>query len=135
MRQTKFNLSDKKRALLNAMLKEKGLESASNQKISRRNSDGPVLASFLQERLWALEQMGMANSTYNMNSIVRLNGLLNVAVLERSLQEIVRRHETLRTTFVAMDGRPMQIISPTFVLEMPVLDLYHLPENEREDEA
>src|SRR5262249_36684794 len=72
---------------------------------------------------------------YNMPHALRLTGTLDVAALEESLNEVVRRHETLRTTFPAVEGRPRQEIAPALRLPLPVIDLGHLPQPEREAAA
>ncbi len=69
-------------------------------------------ASFAQQRLWFLNQLDPASPFYNVPTVLRLKGDLNVDVLRRSLEEIVRRHEVLRTTFAMVDGEPVQIIGP-----------------------
>ena len=71
-------------------------------------SQARVPLSFAQQRLWFLDQYGSNNSVYNISSALRLKGALDVAALEHSLNEIVRRHETLRTRFVAVQGEPRQ---------------------------
>ena len=68
--------------------------------------------SFSQERLWFLDQLAPGSPVYNICEGLRLNGSLDVPELEQSLREIVRRHETLRTNFRAIDGEPFQIIAP-----------------------
>jgi thioesterase domain-containing protein/acyl carrier protein/NRPS condensation-like uncharacterized protein len=98
-----------------------------------RSGDLPV--SFAQERLWFLDQLQPGSSIHNMRFAFRLKGLLNVAVLEKSIKEIVLRHEILRTTFPSVDGQPVQSISPEIDLKLPVVDLRKLPETEREVEA
>jgi len=90
--------------------------------------------SFAQERLWFLDQMEPGCPAYNVPAAFRLTGPLDVAALERSLNEIVRRHEALRTTFVAIEGRPTQIIAPNLRISMPVTDLGALPQAARESE-
>jgi amino acid adenylation domain-containing protein len=79
--------------------------------------------SFAQQRLWFLDQLAPQNPFYNINHAVRLDFPLDVGVLERSLAEIVRRHEILRTTFVPQAGRPTQVVAPGLVVPLPVLDL------------
>ncbi|HOG48088.1 MAG TPA: amino acid adenylation domain-containing protein, partial [Anaerolineae bacterium] len=74
--------------------------------------EGELPLSFAQERLWFLEQLAPGSALYNLPSAVRLSGPLDVAALERSLSEIVRRHEALRTTFAQVGGRPVQAIAP-----------------------
>lgn len=92
-------------------------------------------ASFAQQRLWFLEQMEPLTPTYNVPQAVRLQGPLDAALLERCLQEIVDRHESLRTTFSSPDGEPMQVVSSRLELRVPVDALEHLPEQERLAEA
>src|SRR5689334_18826972 len=81
-----------------------------------------VPLSFAQERLWFLAQLEPDNPSYNVPVALRLNGDLNVAALEKSLNAIVTRHETLRTKFAAVDGEPFQIVS-TDPLTVEFVDL------------
>ncbi|HEV7517668.1 MAG TPA: condensation domain-containing protein, partial [Thermoanaerobaculia bacterium] len=77
--------------------------------------EGEIFAfplSFAQRRLWFLDQLEGPNAAYNMAAAVRLSGRLDAAALERSLEEIARRHETLRTTFPTVDGEPVQAVVP-----------------------
>lgn len=97
--------------------------------------DGALPLSFAQQRLWFLDQWEPANSTYNTSAAFRLIGPLNVGALERSLNEIVRRHDALRTTFPSVDGQPVQAIAPVLTLSLPAVDLRNLPEPEREAEV
>lgn len=96
---------------------------------------GGLPVSFAQERLWFLDQLQPGSSIHNMRAAFRLKGSLNVAVLEKSIKEIVLRHEILRTTFPYVDGQPVQSISPEIDLKLPVVDIRKLPETEREVEA
>jgi amino acid adenylation domain-containing protein len=92
--------------------------------------------SFAQQRLWFLDQLVPGNAFYNVdNAIYMTMGPDDVPVLERSLNEIVRRHETLRTTFKAVDGEPWQVIASSLQLALPVIDLRHLPATQRQAEA
>jgi amino acid adenylation domain-containing protein len=76
----------------------------------RRNSQKAPL-SYMQRRVWFLDQLGPKSSVYNLSSAVKLQGFLNAAMLERSLNEVVRRHEALRTVFaVDVAGEPEQIV-------------------------
>jgi amino acid adenylation domain-containing protein len=102
----------------------------------RHEPDGFGLpASYAQERLWFLEQLRPGTAAYNMPAALRLRGPLDVGALEQSLGEIVRRHEALRTTFVAVEGRPFQVIAEARAVRLPVVDLAGLAEAEREAEA
>src|SRR4051812_2987000 len=67
--------------------------------------------SFAQQRMWFIEQLAPGGVAYNASFAARLQGPLGVAALERSLMELVRRHESLRTTFVLVEGKPVQRIT------------------------
>ncbi|HYO54119.1 non-ribosomal peptide synthetase, partial [Archangium sp.] len=97
--------------------------------------EGELPASFAQQQLWFLEQLQPGGSTYNVPLGMHLLGRLDVAALERSLRELIRRHETLRTTFASPGGRVVQVISPEVRLELEVEDLEGLAAPEREAEA
>jgi len=97
--------------------------------------NGDLALSFAQQRLWFFDQLEPGLSAYNIPAAVRLKGPLNMAALERSLNEIVRRHESLRSTFGKVDGRPTQVIASTLAIKLPVVDLRELPANEREAEV
>jgi amino acid adenylation domain-containing protein/non-ribosomal peptide synthase protein (TIGR01720 family) len=79
--------------------------------------------SFAQQRLWFLQQFDRDLTAYNVPAAVRLSGQLDRAALHSSLQAIVARHETLRTTFRLDDGQPIQVIDPTATLDLPLIDL------------
>jgi Condensation domain len=91
--------------------------------------------SFAQQRLWFLDQLDPGNPAYNVQVAASLRGPLDVAALEAALTEIVRRHETLRTTFSATGGEPRQIISLPRRLRLSSLRLTGRPEDAREAEA
>jgi surfactin family lipopeptide synthetase A len=91
--------------------------------------------SFAQQRLWFLDQLVPGNPFYNEHAAVRIGFAVSAAALERSLREIVRRHETLRTTFMAVDGEPVQVIAPSAEVSLPCVDLRHLPRDVRLAEA
>jgi hypothetical protein len=94
-----------------------------------------VLPSFAQQRMWLVDQMEPGTPTYNISWGVRFTGRLNATALERSLDEIMRRHEALRTTFAVMDGTPVQVIPPASAVTLPLIDLSGLSQAEREAEA
>ncbi|MGQ0715388.1 MAG: non-ribosomal peptide synthetase [Gemmatimonadaceae bacterium] len=91
-------------------------------------------ASFAQQRLWFLDQME-PSAVYNIPSAFRITGALDIRALERALNEIVARHESLRTTFAAPQGEPMQVIAPVVHVPVPVTDVGMLEPSEREAEA
>lgn len=95
-----------------------------------RDEHSPM--SFAQQRMWFFNQLEPGNPFYNIPAALRLTGPLNEAVLERSINEIINRHEALRTTFATIEGQPVQIISPALRLKLPVTDLSQLPEGERQ---
>jgi amino acid adenylation domain-containing protein len=88
--------------------------------------------SFAQERLWFIDRLEPGSAVYNIPVAWRLGGALDQAALERSLSEIVRRHEALRTVFAEVDGSPVQVIAPFGAFALPVEDLSGLGEAERE---
>ncbi|MGZ3458141.1 MAG: condensation domain-containing protein, partial [Archangium sp.] len=87
--------------------------------------------SFAQQRMWFIEQLAPGGHAYNASFAARLRGPLEVAALERSLGEVIRRHESLRTTFVVVEGQPVQRIATEPVFSLPVESLEALPEAER----
>ncbi|MBN3962217.1 amino acid adenylation domain-containing protein [Nostoc sp. NMS8] len=99
-------------------------------------------ASFAQQRLWFLDQLIPGNAIYNVPTVIRLTGSLKLAALKQTFNEIVRRHETLRTTFIVSDGQPLQAIpaesyanAPSLTIPLSVLDLQQLPDDEQEVKA
>ncbi len=96
--------------------------------------DGSIPLSYSQERLWFLDQFEPGGTFYNMPGVLRLEGELDVGLLERSINEIIRRHEVLRTTFSAVDGKPEQVIAPLMSLEIKRIDLIELTDERREAE-
>jgi amino acid adenylation domain-containing protein len=97
--------------------------------------NGDLALSFAQQRLWFFDQLEPGLSAYNIPAAIRLKGPLNLAALERSLDEVVRRHESLRTIFGKVDGHPTQVIAPAMTIALPVVDLRALPASERETEV
>jgi len=122
-------LTRRKSAIL-ALLRTAGAPGSGS--IERRVGEGELPLSFSQERLWFLVEFEPGTTAYNLPEAVRLAGRLDAAALEASLREMVRRHEALRTTFTAADGRPIQVISPRAELSLPVVDLRRLAADRRE---
>ncbi len=99
--------------------------------IERITRDAPLPLSFGQQRLWFLHQLLPMTDQYNVPANLRLTGRLVAPVLSACLDEIVRRHEVMRTRFVEADGVPVQIIDEPRGLPLPTIDLSGLPEAER----
>src|SRR5205085_9840472 len=97
--------------------------------------EGALALSFAQERLWFLDQLGGASAAYNSSWGLYLSGPLDVVALERSLREVVRRHEVLRTTFPTVEGVAVQRIAPVLEVGLPVVELQGLGEEERDAEV
>ena len=93
---------------------------------------GALPLSFAQERLWFLDRLEPGSTAYNIPVAWRLGGALDEPALERSLSEIVRRHEALRTVFTEVDGTPVQVVAPFGGFTLPVEDLSGLGEADRE---
>ncbi|MFL5356592.1 amino acid adenylation domain-containing protein [Archangium sp.] len=93
---------------------------------------GKLPLSFAQQRMWFIDQLDPGTSAFNIPTAVRLRGALDRAAMQRSLDELVRRHEALRTTFAAEEGRPHQVIAPASALPLAFFDLQQVPESERE---
>jgi hypothetical protein len=126
-----LELSGKKRAVLEALLRERGIGDAKTERIPRRTDCGPAPLSFAQQRIWFLDQLEPENPLYNIHTGVELLGPLNVPVLQRSIAEILRRHEALRTTFAVIEDRPVQVINQNAIFKLPVHDLQELDESQR----
>lgn len=124
-------------ALIKQRLNEKNQGQPDDRAIPRRAARYATQAplSFSQERLWFLYRLEPESYAFNITNAVRLTGTLNAASLENALNEIVRRHEALRTSFANIDGEPVQIIAPELRIPLRVFDLRQLPTQQREAEA
>jgi len=91
--------------------------------------------SFAQTRLWFLDQLQPNSAFYNIPLAWHLSGQLNIVALESSINEIIQRHEALRTNFAIVEGQPVQVIASTLSFQLPVVNLLHLSESQREIEA
>ncbi len=120
-------LSTEKRRLLAQQLKREKGPKLRDRIPPQPRDRGPLPLSFSQERLWFLNQLEPASCVYNLCYALRLRGRLAVPALARSLRELVRRHESLRTTFDAIDGKPIQVIHEPPEFPLPVVTLEALP--------
>ncbi|MDB4894665.1 MAG: amino acid adenylation domain protein, partial [Firmicutes bacterium] len=94
--------------------------------------DGDLPLSFAQQRLWFVDQFEPATALYNIPAVIRLSGPLDVAALEQSLNEIIRRHETLRATFSNVDGQSVQRIAAYQPVPLRLVSLTAFPNDQRE---
>ena len=117
--------------LLAFLLEEEGIEVC--QSIARRQTGAGSPLSFSQQRLWFLQNLKPESPAYNLPRAYHLRGALNVAALEQSFCEIVRRHEVLRTTFTTTNGEAVQIVNPAQPIHIAQQDLSNLPVAERDE--
>ncbi|MCI0591655.1 MAG: condensation domain-containing protein, partial [Gammaproteobacteria bacterium] len=128
------NLPPEKRAWVLKKLHEQRAAAAngvSAGSVACGASDQNIPLSFAQQRLWFLNQLEGPSATYNIFDGWHLQGPLNVTALKQSLTEMVRRHESLRTTFAAPQGKPIQVIHPPDCVTLDVMDLQAVPAAEQ----
>ncbi|HEX3525657.1 MAG TPA: amino acid adenylation domain-containing protein [Thermoanaerobaculia bacterium] len=132
-------LTPEQRALFERLREQKKKPSAPRghqpPPIPRRGPGDHWPLSFDQERLWFLYTLDPLATAYNIDSASRIRGRLDMAALSRAFQEVPRRHESWRTSFQVIAGRPAQVIAPEVVLPSPVVDLCALPAELREPTA
>ncbi|HEX5601037.1 MAG TPA: condensation domain-containing protein, partial [Pyrinomonadaceae bacterium] len=133
--QLRSRLSESGRGVLEKRLQAALNNGAQEETIPRREQDGPVCLSFLQQGIWITEQLQPGTAAYNVPTVVRLQGPLDLAALRSSFDEILRRHESLRSSFVVVDGEPSQVVAETVLIDLAVDDLTHLPEESKEPAA
>src|SRR5688572_3409864 len=119
-----------KRLLFEQRVKN-GAEGFADRSIRRIGAERSPL-SFAQQRLWLLSQLDSGSAAYNITRMLRVAGALDVRALEQALNEIVRRHEALRTTFSTVDGEPVQVIAPPVAIPLPIIDLRQWADPERQ---
>src|SRR5215213_4763668 len=132
-RENTMQLTAEKEALFARLLEREGFDFL--QTIRPRGDVREAPLSYPQQRLLFLQQLDPDSPTYNLPRGFRVEGKLNVPVLERTLTEIVRRHEVLRTTFHVNGNEQVQVIHPPYNVSVPVIDMAHLPAEEREAEV
>lgn len=123
-----------KNELLDLLFAEEGITSGDEKTISRRPDPNSFPLSFAQKRLWFLDKLE-PGPHYNDHFHLQIQGRLDVAALQDSLNEVVRRHEVLRASFIVMNGEPTQRIAESLNIELPVTDLIAIPEPQRLHEA
>ncbi|MCP4696731.1 MAG: amino acid adenylation domain-containing protein [Gammaproteobacteria bacterium] len=120
-------LSQKKKRLLALLLEEKGVSVSKGKTILPQKRTGDLPLSFAQQRLWFIEQLAPGCPAYNGVDARHISGPLNTAALERAFNEIVRRHEVLRTCFTMANKKVAQVIVPELTLRLAAADLRYLP--------
>ena len=129
------NLSPEARALFEAKLRQKAAAKRYTIPTLPRSGQAQAFAqSFAQQRLWFLYQWEPQSAFYNINSVLKLEGELEVAAFERCVNEIVKRHESLRTSFTTVEDEPVQIIHPSVKAKVSFIDLRGLSPSERDAE-
>jgi hypothetical protein len=118
-------------AVVEAMGAGAGAGAGVAAEITRADREASLPLSYAQQRLWFLEQLEPGGNTYNVPVGVRLSGALEVEALRQTLQEVVRRHEVLRTRFVEVGGQPVQVIEQALELALAVEDVSELAGVER----
>ncbi len=130
--------SSEKRDLLERLLRDEavGDVEAPGPSFQAAQIDGKDAfpLSFSQRRLWFLDQLEPGSAFYNFPLAVPFNAAVNAIVLERSVNEIVKRHEALRTVFASVAGEPVQIVMPDLTLPLAVIDLRHLDKEAQDAE-
>ena len=124
-------LSPEQRALFEKQLRARRQKSLVLQSITPRRQGDSCPLSLEQEHLWFLDQLEPNSFAYNLSSSYQLVGSLNLAALEQCFNEVIRRHEALRTTFASTEGRPRQVIASSLTLTIPLIDLTSIVEIER----
>src|ERR1051325_4510690 len=104
--------------------------------IPKRSHNAKFLPlSFAQQRSWFLDQLEPGNPAYNVPIAFRLRGNLDRSAVQKSLDELVIRHESLRTIFPAIQGEPQQVVTPVVSAEIQMLNLDNVPEGSRDAEC
>ncbi|HYX15543.1 MAG TPA: amino acid adenylation domain-containing protein [Nostoc sp.] len=117
------------------IIDSKKLSANSNLSLERVARETELPLSFAQNRLWFLHQLDPTSCIYNGSSAVLLQGSLNLIALEQTINEIVQRHEILRTCFQISNGQPVQIITPILDIPLQIVDLQNLPHTQQKAEV
>ncbi|HEX2222598.1 MAG TPA: condensation domain-containing protein, partial [Thermoanaerobaculia bacterium] len=135
LQKLRSRLSPEKQAILQQLLRGEGGRGQRQGSIPRRPAQEPPQLSFAQERLWFLDQLDPGSAAYNITASVRFEGDLDLAAVDATLREILRRHETLRTTFRGGSGQPVPRIASEPAWRTPLVDLCGLSSRDRDQEA
>ncbi|NES46764.1 condensation domain-containing protein, partial [Moorena sp. SIO2C4] len=126
----KRNLVERKTEILEFLREVQITQKSVASSIQSISREQVIPLSYAQQRLWFIEKMALSSNAYNMPLTLHLVGKLDYVALQTSINQIIARHETLRTTFSEINGTPVQIIQPPFELELPIIDLTGLTPSE-----
>ncbi|MEO1430397.1 MAG: amino acid adenylation domain-containing protein [Cyanobacteria bacterium J06633_8] len=125
-------LSDKKRLALIELLHKEGIDSLQLPIVPAIRESNNLPLSWAQERMWFFEQLEGSSATYNIPAAFSVSGNLDINTLQKTLSEIVRRHEVLRTTFKTQNNEAIQVIHPEVTTNINVVDLQQYSESEHQ---
>src|SRR5262249_25707653 len=128
------DLSPERRALLEKLVVSKRRAMSPRRSIPHRTQRSPCPLSYAQQLMWLSDQLIPVGSTYSVPIPLRLEGRLDLAALQQTLDAILERHESLRTVFQTIDGNPMQVIGDSRAVDCPLIELQGDSEAEREAE-
>ena len=128
-------LAERKSEILAQLRQEQTNYSPADISLKPIDREGELPLYFSQELIWFFEQLQPNTPAYNIPTAIRLQGELNVAALEHSFNEIVRRHEVLRSTCATVNGKPVLAIAKELTVNLLIVDLRELPEIEQEKEV
>ena len=126
----KKDIVERKAELLDLLREVQTIQQSVASSIKPISREQVIPLSYAQQRLWFLEKMGLSSNTYNVPLIFNIVGKLDYVALQTTINKIIARHETLRTTFSEINGTPVQIIKPSFELQLPKKDLSGLTPSE-----
>src|ERR1700729_2914049 len=115
--------SNRRQRLIASLLERAGLKTAADRIPRRPTGLGPVPLSSGQRRMWFLDRVAPGNPVYNVPTCFRIRGPLDARAFQRAVNEIVSRHEILRTTFELRNGEPMQVISDYLDVRAVITDV------------
>ncbi len=127
--------SQAKRKLLEKYLRGELALRPEAQQIARRQPGERIPLSHAQEQVWVHAQLAPEIPLYNEPVTIHYSGALDVSALERAFNEILRRHEAWRTSFLVVDGQPFQEVKDRLTISLPVIDLRNIPEDQRDATA
>ncbi len=128
-------LVERKPEIMSFLARVGQMSQAAAPAIVRLSRNEPLPLSYAQERLWVFDRLNPNSPVYNIAGAVRLKGRLDLSALERSCNEIIKRHEVLRTNFVIVNGKPRQSVLPDLQLKIPVVDIGEGSVEDREIEV